>query len=230
MPQAAFFDMDRTVLRVNSGTHWMRYLRRRGEISRWQFVRAVGWALKYKLAVLDIETLSRRLVMTLCGEDEDEMRQKCRHWFAEEIVHTIAAPAREAIRAHRQRGDRLALLTAATPYIADLVAEALELEGVLCSRLEVERGKFTGRIVEPLCFGDGKVELAQAWAQERGLDLGAATFYTDSYNDLPMLNRVGVPVAVNPDPRLRRVALQRGWAIQNWDQVLPVPQTSRGRA
>jgi HAD superfamily hydrolase (TIGR01490 family) len=219
MPHAVFFDMDRTVLRVNSGTHWMRYLRRRGEISRWQFFRAVGWAVKYQLAVLDIETLSRRLVMTLRGDDEEAMRQKCRDWFAEEIVHTIAAPAREAIRAHRARGDRMALLTAATPYIAELVAGALELEGVLCSRLEVERGKFTGRIVEPLCFGHGKVELARSWATQHGLDLGTATFYTDSYNDLPMLNQVGVPVAVNPDPRLRRVASRRGWAIQTWDRV-----------
>ena len=73
MTAAAFFDMDRTVLRVNTGTLWFRFLRRRGEISRFQMLRAFGWAMQFKLAVLDLETLSRKLVATMAGQAEEEM-------------------------------------------------------------------------------------------------------------------------------------------------------------
>ena len=76
--RAAFFDMDRTVLRVSSGTLWMKFLRRRGEISRWQLARAIGWALQYKLALLDMDTLSRRLAAGLAGASEADMVDKCR--------------------------------------------------------------------------------------------------------------------------------------------------------
>jgi HAD superfamily hydrolase (TIGR01490 family) len=213
---AAFFDMDHTVLRVNTGTLWMKFLRRRGEIGRLELARAMGWVLKYKLAILDMEALSRRLVAPLAGSLEEEMVEKCRRWYADEVVGTIAASARESIADHRARGDRVVLLTSATPYVAEPLAETLGLDAVLCSRLEVVGGLFTGRIVEPLCFGPGKVQLAQAWAVGQGTSLADCAFYTDSYHDLPMLERVGRPVAVNPDLRLARVARRRGWAIESW--------------
>lgn len=216
---AAFFDMDRTVLTVNTGTLWMRYLRRRGEISRWQLLRAAGWAMQYRLALLDMDTLSRRLIADLAGQSEADMIAKCQEWFDVEVAPTVAGPARAAIDEHRARGDRLALLTGGTPYVAEPLGRVLSLDGVLCSRLEVAGGRFTGRLVEPLCFAGGKVTLAERWATEHDVDLAASTFYTDSYNDLPMLERVGRPVAVNPDPRLLRHARRRGWPVVTWDGV-----------
>ena len=103
--------------------------------------------------------------------------------------------------------------------MAEPLAATLGLDAVLCSRLEVEAGRFTGRIVEPLCFGRGKVSWAERWAASLGVDLAASAFYTDSFNDLPMLERVGHPVAVNPDLRLARHARRRGWRISLWDGV-----------
>ena len=217
MRPAAFFDMDKTVLRVNSGTRWIQFLRRRGEITRVQLVRAFGWAMQYKLAVLDMETLSRRLVADLEGDSEAEMIEKCLTWYDAEIRPTIAPEAVDAIEHHRKRGDRIVLLTSATPYVAEPLARTLAFDGVLCSRLEVEAGRFTGKIVDPLCFGDGKVALAERYAEAEQIDLASSWFYTDSYHDLPMMLRVGTPVAVNPDLRLARVARKRGWRIENWE-------------
>jgi HAD superfamily hydrolase (TIGR01490 family) len=214
---AAFFDMDKTVLRVNSGTLWVKFLHRRGEISRWQLVRALGWALQYRLAIIDMVALSQRLVADLGGTLETDMIDKCAFWYRTEVAPTISASARAAIARHRASGERVILLTSATPYVAEPLARALELDAVICSRLEVVGGKFTGRIVEPLCYGDGKVCLAERWAAAHGIDLATTTFYSDSYSDLPMLERVGRPVAVNPDPRLRRAARRRGWPIERWD-------------
>ncbi|HKA87426.1 MAG TPA: HAD family hydrolase [Haliangiales bacterium] len=212
----AFFDMDRTVLRINSGTAWVRFLRRRGEISRLRMVRALGWALQYRLSILDMEALSEKLVADLAGDAETDMVAKCAVWYRDEIRHTIARDAERAIARHRAAGDRVVLLTSATPYIARPLAETLGLDGVICSRLEVVGGRFTGRIVKPICYGAGKVHLAETWASERAVELGRTSFYTDSYTDLPMLERVGRPIAVNPDPRLLREARRRGWPVEKW--------------
>src|SRR5262249_42970831 len=90
LPVIAFFDMDRTVLRINSGTAWVRFLRRRGEISRLRMVRALGWALQYRLSILDMEALSEKLVADLAGDAETDMVAKCAVWYRDEIRHTIA--------------------------------------------------------------------------------------------------------------------------------------------
>jgi HAD superfamily hydrolase (TIGR01490 family) len=214
----AFFDMDRTLLTVNSGTLWVRFLRRRGEIGRLQYLRALGWALKYKLSILDMDTLSARLAADLAGGAEEDMVAKCVYWYRTEIHATIAKPARDAVEEHRRRGDRVILLTSATPYIAEPLAATLGLDEIICSRLEVVDGRFTGRMVTPICYGAGKVARAEAWAERASVDLSVCTFYTDSYTDLPMLERVGHPVAVNPDPRLLRAARRRGWPILDWEK------------
>jgi len=86
---------------------------------------------------------------------------------------------------------------------------------VLASELEVEAGTFTGR-ARTLCFGRHKVRLAEQWAREHGIDLARSYFYSDSYNDLPMLERVGTAIAINPDARLRRLARQRRWQVREW--------------
>jgi HAD superfamily hydrolase (TIGR01490 family) len=215
--RVAFFDMDRTLLTVNSGTLWVRFLRRRGEIGRWQYLRALGWAVQYKLSVLDMDAIAERLAADLEGDAEEDMVAKCVFWYRTEIQRTIAPRARAAVDEHRARGDRVLLLTSATPYIAEPLAETVGLDGVICSRLEVVDGRFTGKMVRPLCYGPGKVAHAEAWAEREGIDLAHSTFYTDSYTDVPMLERVGNPVAVNPDPRLARLARRRGWPIYNWE-------------
>ena len=212
----AFFDMDRTLLTVNSGTRWVKFLRQRGEISRWQLLRAMGWAVQYHLSILDMATLSQRLVADLEGDSEAEMIAKCALWFDAEMRHTLAPPALARVEEHRARGERVVLLTSSTQFIAHPLARAAQLSDVICSHLEVVGGKFTGRMTGPICFGAGKVMAAEAWAAREGVDLQATTFYTDSYTDLPMLERVGKPVAVNPDPRLARAARRRGWPVLDW--------------
>ena len=114
----------------------------------------------------------------------------------------------------------LAILSSSPTYVTGPSPEALGIEEVLSTRFEVENGLFTGRLVAPACFGAGKVHWAEALGRRRDLDLGESWFYTDSYTDLPMLERVGNRVIVNPDPRLRRAARQRGWPVENWRSVV----------
>ncbi len=212
---AAFFDMDRTVLTIDTAMSWMKFLRARGEIGRGEFARAIWWTALYRMAVLDMETVASRLVAEMKGDPEAEMLAKCEVWHREHVDGTIAPAARRAIERHRERGDEIVLLTSSTQYATEPVARALGIEHVLCSRLEVAGGRFTGKL-QTICYGPHKVRHAEALAAERGLDLDHIWFYSDSYTDLPMLSRVGVAVAVNPDARLERHARRARWQVEHW--------------
>ncbi|HEY1556252.1 MAG TPA: HAD family hydrolase [Kofleriaceae bacterium] len=215
MTIAAFFDMDNTLLRVDTGTSWTRFLYRRGELSKRTVAKVVYWSALYKLAVLDMEAVFEKVVRDLRGDSEAEMIAKCDEWYRAHIAHEVAPAACVAIDAHRRAGHVVVLATGSTVYAARPVARGVGIEHVLASELEVERGAFTGR-ASALCFGRHKVALAQTWAQGHGIDLATSYFYSDSYNDLPMLSRVGQAVAVNPDARLARHARRQQWPIQHW--------------
>jgi HAD superfamily hydrolase (TIGR01490 family) len=212
---AAFFDMDHTLLRVDSGTSWTKFLYRRGELPIAMVARVAYWTTLYKLAVLDMEAVVERLVRDLRGDSEREMIEKCELWYREQVAREIAPAARVALDHHRRQGHVVVLATGSTVYAARPVARGVGIEHVLATRLEVDGDAFTGRAAA-LCFGRHKVTLAEAFARDHGIDLDGSFFYSDSYNDLPMLSRVGRAVAVNPDTRLRRHARRTGWPVQEW--------------
>ena len=211
----AFFDMDKTLLRIDSGTSWMRFLYGRGEISKLRLARTVLWGFKYKLAVLDIERLASRLALLSEGEMVADIDEKARVWYEVYVQSQVTKLAQDRLGYHKERGDTVALLTASTQFAAEPVAKDNAIEHVLCSRLGVRNGQLTGKF-DSFCHGEGKVPLAEGFAEEQKQSLDDAWFYSDSYNDLPMLERVGNPVVVNPDPRLLRVAKRRRWQICHW--------------
>ncbi|MBA3463406.1 MAG: HAD family hydrolase [Deltaproteobacteria bacterium] len=212
---AALFDMDNTLLRVDSGMSWTKFLYRRGELPGKMVAKAVYWSALYKLAVLDMETVFTKLCLDLEGDSEDEMIAKCDVWYRAHIAAQVAPAARVAIDHHRRAGHLVVLATGSTCYAARPVARGVGIDHVLSTELEVLGGSFTGK-ASALCFGRHKVTLAEKWAERHGVDLRASYFYSDSYNDLPMLQRVGTAIAVNPDTRLRRHARRRGWAVEQW--------------
>jgi HAD superfamily hydrolase (TIGR01490 family) len=213
--RAAFFDMDNTVLRVETGMSWVRFLYGRGELPPAMVAKAVYWQALYKLAVLDIDAVFAKLAATLTGGSEADMIAKCDIWYRDHVAPTIAPAALVAIEHHRRAGHLIVLATGSTQYAARPVARGIGIEHVLSSELEVERGVFTGRAAA-YCFGRHKVALAERWAARHQVDLAASYFYSDSYHDLPMLERVGTAIAVNADARLRRHARRRGWAAPRW--------------
>lgn len=212
---AALFDMDHTLLRVDTAMSWTKFLYRRGELPRAMLAKAIYWSTLYKLAVLDMETVFTKLCMDLEGDSEAEMIAKCAVWYREHVAPHVAPAARVAVEHHRQAGHTIVLATGSTVYAAKPVAAGVGIEHVLSSELEVVGGAFTGK-PSALCFGRHKVTLAEQWAASHGIDLSRSYFYSDSYNDLPMLARVGTAIAVNPDARLRRHAKKNGWPIQHW--------------
>lgn len=218
MPQSvAFFDLDKTLISRNSATLWIRFELAAGRVTRWQALHALTYVVRYSLGAADMTDAIRRSVAMIAGQPEAELRERARVFY-DQLVRPLFRPgARLALDAHRAAGDRLVLLTSSSNYMSEMVCRDLVLDDFVCNRFEVDTaGNYTGRPFEPLCFGAGKVELAQRHVAQLGSSLSDASFYTDSHSDLPMLEAVGRPVAVHPDPRLRRLAKQRGWQVADW--------------
>lgn len=217
----AFFDLDKTLLSVNSGGLWIRSELRGGHITWRQALRAWGWLLRYHVGFADLEAAVRQAIAGIADTPEASLRERTWRFYDEQVRHLYRPGARAALRRHRAAGERLVLLTSASSYMAERVAEDLGLDDILCNRFEVgPDGLFTGAPLEPLCFGTGKLRLAERYATALAVDLADCAFYTDSMADLPVLEAVGRPVAVHPDPRLRRRALARGWPVADWGAAL----------
>jgi HAD superfamily hydrolase (TIGR01490 family) len=134
----------------------------------------------------------------------------------EVIVPAILAPATALVERHRAQGDRLLIVTATNEFVTAPIAQAFGIDTLIAVQLERDQnGELTGRIAGTPSFGRGKVDRLQQWLEQQGLTwVGIrSTFYSDSINDLPLLEKVNHPVATNPDARLRAVAQQRGWPI-----------------
>lgn len=216
MKIAAFFDLDKTLITINSGRSWVEWERRRGRVSWRQMFQAATRFGLYRLSFIDMEEAVGLALRVYEGEPEERIRDWTREWYDAHVRSTVAPGAWPVLSWHRDAGHLLVLHTLSSPYEAALVKEHLDLHAALSSIYEVVDGHMTGTFVPPLCYGEGKVHKAEAFAREQGVDLERSFFYSDSHTDLPMLLRVGNPRVVNPDPRLRYEARRRNWPILNW--------------
>jgi HAD superfamily hydrolase (TIGR01490 family) len=214
----AFFDVDRTLVACNTGRLFLRDLRRRGEISLLRAIRAMGWMAKYHLSLIDLQVIAARIAEQMRGKSESEFAERCRRWVEDEVLPLVVPGAMRQIERHRAEGHVLAVLSSSPTYVTRPLAQTLGIDEVLSTTFEVDGDIFTGRLVGPACVGPGKIHWAESLVARRELDLAQSFFYTDSYTDLPMLERVGNQVIVNPDPRLRLHAKKRGWPVQDWSK------------
>ena len=203
----------------NSAAGWVRAELCLGYLSIAQFVEASWWLARYHLGDAKLEDAILRSVQTLRGSYESDLVHRCDRFNRDWVQPRIRPGAFAVVETHRKAGDHLCLLTSASDYVAAPLARSLEIEGVICNRfLTDEDGRFTGEAAQPLSFGPGKLALAQAYAERAGLSLDNAVFYTDSYSDLPVLEAVGGPVVVHPDPRLAQLAARRRWNSVFWGE------------
>ena len=213
----AFFDLDKTVLAVNSGRLWVIREVGLGNLGARQAVQAGLWLVRYELGFASAEEMVAEAVAQTRGSRGDLLRARTAEFYRDEVRGTFRPGALAALAEHRRQGDTLTLLTSSTGYLSELVAEELGFDRVCCNRLEVDpAGLHTGRVQGRICFGAGKLDYARAEARAAGVPLSECAFYTDSFSDLPVLAEVGRPVAVNPDPRLKREARRRRWQVVDW--------------
>jgi HAD superfamily hydrolase (TIGR01490 family) len=212
----AFFDLDRTLVNCNTGRLFVQDMRARGELSLGKALRAVSWLAKYHFAVVDFQTITAHVADFLRGRLEVDFAEQCQRLVEDRVLPRLLPAGLRTIEQHRHRGHALALLSTSPRYIVEPVARALSVEAVGATDFEVQGGRLTGQLKGPACYGPGKIHWAEKLGRSHNLNVDASWFYTDSYTDLPMLERVTHRVAVNPDPRLRRTARSRGWQVEDW--------------
>ncbi len=210
----AFFDMDKTLIAENSGSLYMRYRYARGEISGMELLKGLGAYIQYKVGVLDIRNWTKNMMLQFKDSNALELEHQARDWFDELVAPTIYPEAEELVRKHQAQDHIVVVVSGATKFVVQPLAERLKIEHMLYTRLEVEGGVFTGRVIEPICFEEGKIYWLQQFINEHEIDLAKSWFYTDSITDMPLMDIVGHPVAVNPDPLLYRTAVKRRWPVR----------------
>jgi HAD superfamily hydrolase (TIGR01490 family) len=216
MRPAALFDVDKTLVTVNTARLYVKWRIGRKEAGLAEYLTMSKVLLKYALGILDPEATAQKGFRVIAGYDEARMRSECLGWYRKVVRPHISRDARRELEKKRSEGFVIALLSASTAYLTEPLAEDLGIEHVLCTRLEAAEGKLTGSYQRPLCYGPGKVAWARSWAAEHGVDLSRSVFYTDSISDLPMLEAVGFPRVINPDPRLRLVSFKRRYPVETW--------------
>ncbi|MDZ7587826.1 MAG: HAD-IB family hydrolase [Parasphingorhabdus sp.] len=214
---AALFDFDGTIIAGYSATAMLREKIRRREMKAEEMVETLNVIAQYSMGNIGFSGLMLGAAKFMRGVSEQSYFEFGEELYAKHIARKIYPESRALINAHLARGHTVAIVSSATIYQIEPSARDLGIEHVLCSQYEVKNGEFTGEIIRPLCFGEGKVIAAEKLAAELDLDLDKSFFYSDSHDDIELLERVGKPRPLNPNARLSEIARERGWPMQKFD-------------
>ncbi len=210
----ALFDLDNTLLRGDSDHAWCEYLIEKGVLEGEAYREANDrFYREYEAGTLDIQEYLAFQLRPLAEYPMEKL-----HRWREEFVSTLIEPmisgdALALLEKHRSRGDELVLITATNRFVTEPIAELLDVPTLLATGVEEANGRYTGRPSGTPTFREGKVTRLEEWLRETGHSMTDSFFYSDSQNDLPLLERVDHPVAVNPDPTLLAHAEEKSWPI-----------------
>ncbi len=212
---AAFFDLDRTLLDVNSGQLWLVHEWKTGHVRTWDAAVGAYWLARYALGESSLDHALDRACSVYAGVSEAELRGRIEAWFDQDVASRVRPGALVELERHRREGATLVLATSASQFVAERARALWGFDDVVCTQVEVEQGRVTGRVAA-YAIGTHKLTACAAWAGAHGHALADCAFYTDSYSDLSLLEAVGRPVVVHPDRRLARAAAERGWSVVDW--------------
>jgi HAD superfamily hydrolase (TIGR01490 family) len=216
-PRLALFDLDHTLLPLDSDYEWGEFTTRIGWTDPAEFGRRnAEFFAHYQAGTLDVHDYVRFATEAFCQRGAREAAQAHERFMREVIAPAIQPQALELLRGHQQAGDQVIIVTATNEFVTRPIAQALGVQELIAVELGRDaQGWFTGEIRGTPSMRQGKVDRMQQWLDARGLDWDGVEsfFYSDSWNDVPLLERVDHPVATNPDARLRALAQQRNWRI-----------------
>ena len=219
--EAAFFDLDRTLMAGSSGFHWAREARRAGLISRRRLAADAFVNLRFRLegsTDAGTDKVRERVGAMIAGRRVRDLQRLSPRVLAR-VLPRLYPQMLAVAYAHQDTGRRVYIVTAASQEMAELLAHVLGFDGGIGSRSEVVDGVYTGRAGGPFTYREGKARALRELAEAEEIDLARSWAYSDSESDLPMLRAVGHPVAVNPDAVLARIARDEGWAVMRFDTL-----------
>jgi len=210
----AIFDLDNTLLTGDSDYSWGQFLVRHNLVDLEQYEQAnEKFFQDYQDGVLDIYAYSAFSFAPLTKYSMDELARFHAMFMKEIIEPMMGAKARQLVEQHKNQGHDLLVITATNSFITRPIVEKFGIDNLLATDPKIVAGKYTTEVDGIPCFKEGKVKRLREWLQKTGKDLAGSWFYTDSVNDLALLEQVDNPVAVDPDQKLRQIAEERGWSI-----------------
>ncbi len=216
-PRVAFFDLDRTLIAgfsiIAIARETIRHAASKGELR--QASRVLRGVLRHRIDQSggNYHRIVRRITKALQDVPEQTLVELGKKAYINSLEKSLYSEAIRLVETHRAAGHKLVIVTAASHYQVEPVARALGIDEICCTQLEVKGGHFTGKLVAPMCYGEGKVLAARRVARQYGSKLSLCWFYSDSSDDMPLLKAVGYPVAVNPSDKLREQAVARKWPL-----------------
>ena len=225
---AAFFDLDRTLIKDFSAKRFVKSRLLSGRTTSKELLFQLATVLLYSSGNRDFEVLTKLSALGVKGIKEKEFTALGKAVFDEFLKETIYPEARKLIAAHLEKGHRVVIVSAATIYQIKPFADELGVSDIFSTEMEVKRGRFTG-VISEMCWSEGKARAGKIFAKANNIDLSKSFFYTDSFDDYPLLEIVGNPIATNPDNRLSQVAFESGWSILRFDEMddQPIVNTFR---
>jgi HAD superfamily hydrolase (TIGR01490 family) len=213
----ALFDLDNTLLAGDSDYEWGQFLVDRGVLDRASYeAQNAAYFEQYKAGTLDIHEYLGFALRPLAEHAPEDLARWHEEFMRTRIAPMIGEAARALVHDHLTRGDLCAIVTATNSFVTAPIARAFGIVHLIATEPESRSGRFTGRVAGTPCFRDGKIARVDAWLADQGRPLtqfDESSFYSDSHNDLPLLERVSRPVAVDPDPQLASEAARRGWPV-----------------
>lgn len=217
----ALFDFDGTIIAGYSATAMLREKIARREMTAGEVLETASTIGQFSTGAMGFSGLMLGSAKLMKGITEVSHIEFGEELYRKHIAKKVYPESRALIELHLKKGHTVAIISSATPYQVEPTARDLGVDHVLCSHYEVENGEFTGNVIKPLCFGEGKVIAAEGLAEQEGVDLDQSFFYSDSDDDIELLERVGNPRPLNPNRKLSKIARRNGWQTASFN--------SRGR-
>ncbi|MBN7770552.1 HAD-IB family hydrolase [Marinobacter daepoensis] len=212
----AIFDLDNTLLAGDSDHAWGEFLVEEGMVDADDYKRANDrFYEEYLNGELDVFHYQRFVLEPLTRHNMDELERWRKTFMAKKVLPMMQRKAEKLLADHREQGHTLMIITATNRFITEPIAELLGVDHLIATDPELVNGKFTGEVAGTPSFQEGKVERLNDWLSAHGQSLEGAWFYSDSHNDLPLLQKVDNPVAVDPDPTLEQHARENGWTVMS---------------
>jgi HAD superfamily hydrolase (TIGR01490 family) len=212
----AFFDLDRTIIKAVSGTELARGAWKRGLMKVPDLVQAIYLSLAYKLSIKDPLKIVYKMTEWVKGLPEETLEKLCADVYNEVLLPSLHPEAEPEIKMHKEKGAKVVILSSSLAPICKEIASYLDVDDIICSRLETVDGFLTGRPSGKLCFGNEKLIRLREYCEINNNTPESAWYYADANTDIPVLSIVGVPVCINPEKKLLRIARKKGWKVYNW--------------
>jgi HAD superfamily hydrolase (TIGR01490 family) len=209
---AAFFDIDGTLLKENTNSYYLKTLYKDKKIGILVIIKGLIFQILYKANHLTLEQMSHFSINFMKGWDKFETEQYAKRLFDSDLKGKLSEKMINEVKTQRDRGNIIVLLTNASDLISKQFQKYLGADYCVGSILESENGKLTGRFSK-ICYKENKLKYFEEFVKEHNIDISKSFFYSDSYSDIAVLQAIGDPIIVNPDKKLKRIGMLKGWKI-----------------